>query len=204
VAVQTVFNHFATKEELFFDGRTPWVDEPAEVVRARRPDEPPLTALRSWTIRWIDEVAGRAADDERRGYLRTLGGSAALRAFELGLQQQAEQRLGTALAEAWRADPVAGPRIGSTPDGVRLAAGVAAALWVAGARTLLHELRSVHQDGVDREAIRGAVNALTERLFVRLEHGLEVVLGLPATTLDAPTLTITGPARAREDARRAG
>ena len=24
VAVQTVFNHFSSKEELFFDGRTPW------------------------------------------------------------------------------------------------------------------------------------------------------------------------------------
>ena len=33
VAVQTVFNHFATKEELFFDGRADWVDGAA----ARRP-----------------------------------------------------------------------------------------------------------------------------------------------------------------------
>jgi len=37
VAVQTVFNHFATKEELFFDGRTPWVEGPAAAVRTRRP-----------------------------------------------------------------------------------------------------------------------------------------------------------------------
>ena len=41
VAVQTVFNHFATKEELFFDGRTSWVDGPAEAVRSREPSVPP-------------------------------------------------------------------------------------------------------------------------------------------------------------------
>ena len=32
VAVQTVFNHFATKEELFFDGRVPWVEGPADAA----------------------------------------------------------------------------------------------------------------------------------------------------------------------------
>ena len=34
VAVQTVFNHFATKEDLFFDGRAPWVDGLAAAVLA--------------------------------------------------------------------------------------------------------------------------------------------------------------------------
>ena len=37
VAVQTVFNHFATKEELFFEGRADWVGGAARAVR-RRPD----------------------------------------------------------------------------------------------------------------------------------------------------------------------
>ncbi|WP_324275584.1 helix-turn-helix domain-containing protein [Blastococcus brunescens] len=46
VAVQTIFNHFATKEELFFDGRIPWVDGPADAVRRRPPGTSPLTALR--------------------------------------------------------------------------------------------------------------------------------------------------------------
>ena len=47
VAVQTVFNHFATKEELFFDGRTPWVDTLADSVRQRDPSVSPLSALRA-------------------------------------------------------------------------------------------------------------------------------------------------------------
>ena len=34
VAVQTVFNHFATKEELFFADRADWVDGAAEAVRS--------------------------------------------------------------------------------------------------------------------------------------------------------------------------
>ena len=54
VAVQTVFNHFATKEELFYDGRTPWVDGLANAVRARTPSVAPLTALRDRP----DQLAG--------------------------------------------------------------------------------------------------------------------------------------------------
>ena len=53
VAVQTVFNHFATKEELFFDGRTPWVDGPARAVRTREAGVSPLVALRAYLV---DEI----------------------------------------------------------------------------------------------------------------------------------------------------
>src|SRR4051812_6344987 len=35
VSVQTVFNHFASKEELFFADRAAWVDGPAAAVRDR-------------------------------------------------------------------------------------------------------------------------------------------------------------------------
>src|SRR3954463_5336362 len=49
VAVQTVFNHFATKEELFFDGRVPWLEGPAAAV-AGRGQVPPLTALRVYLV----------------------------------------------------------------------------------------------------------------------------------------------------------
>jgi DNA-binding transcriptional regulator YbjK len=43
VAVQTIFNHFATKEELFFDGHTPWVDGSADAVRTRAAGVPALS-----------------------------------------------------------------------------------------------------------------------------------------------------------------
>jgi hypothetical protein len=34
MSVQTIFNHFASKEELFFDGRTAWVDGPPRRSRS--------------------------------------------------------------------------------------------------------------------------------------------------------------------------
>src|SRR6201747_922063 len=58
VAVQTVFNHFATKEELFFDGRTPWVEGPAMAVRSRAAHVAPLTALRTYLVDLVHARVG--------------------------------------------------------------------------------------------------------------------------------------------------
>jgi AcrR family transcriptional regulator len=176
VAVQTVFNHFATKEELFFDGRTPWVDGPAEVVRSRRPDETPLAVLHEYTAGWIRAAAGRSGSDERRRYVTTLAASPALRGFEPCLEQRAEKRLSAALCEAWSGAVAEGRDIDS-----RMAADLTAALWVAGARTLLVELRTVFDEDVDATAVRTAVVELADRLFDRLETGLATLLDLPAS-----------------------
>jgi AcrR family transcriptional regulator len=178
VAVQTVFNHFATKEELFFDGRTPWVDGPAEAVRSRRHDQGPLAALREYMAEWIRAAAGRSGSAERRIYVSTLAASTALRGFELALEHRAEQRLAVALGEAWAATPDAGVE-GRDVD-IRMAADLAAALWVAGTRTLLVELRRVHEKGADAEAVRTVVVHMGDRLFDRLETGLAALLDLPA------------------------
>src|SRR4051794_10812169 len=80
VAVQTVFNHFATKEELFFDGRVGWVDGPAEAVRSRQPSEPPLTALRTYLVQLVAERVSSHVCPERRRAVATLEASDALRA----------------------------------------------------------------------------------------------------------------------------
>jgi AcrR family transcriptional regulator len=175
VAVQTVFNHFPTKEELFFDERTPWVDGPAEAVRSRRPDRDPLAVLRGHTVQWIREAAEGTDSEERRSYLATLMGSSSLMAFELGLEQRAEKALSTALAEVWSACPSAGRRALD----IRLAADLTAALWFAGARTLLTELRTVDDLDDDAAATRALVAQLADRLFERLETGLATLLDLP-------------------------
>lgn len=198
VAVQTVFNHFPTKEELFFDGRTPWVDEPAEAVRSRRPDESPLAALREWTACYITQAAECDADDERRTYVATMAASPTLRAFELSLLQRAERRLAAALLEAW----TSAPSVRGDEVGVRMAADLAAALWVAGARSLRVELRGVEDDGTDAAAVRSAVVTLAEKLFDQLERGLGELLGLPGSELSEPTLNLPGPALTRRAARR--
>src|SRR4051812_50104222 len=44
VAVQTGFNHFATKEDLFFDGPTPWVEGAAAAGPPRPGAGPPPVA----------------------------------------------------------------------------------------------------------------------------------------------------------------
>lgn len=77
VAVQTVFNHFPTKEDLFFDDAS-WVTGPAEAIRAAPPGEPPLETLRK---HYLNAVRQR----HELGYLaswpdfkRTIEGSPAL------------------------------------------------------------------------------------------------------------------------------
>lgn len=62
VAVQTVFNHFPTKEDLFFDDLH-WVDGPPDALRAA-PGQPPVATLEA-----DYRAAVRRMDD--RGYLAT-------------------------------------------------------------------------------------------------------------------------------------
>ena len=97
VAVQTVFNHFTTKEELFFDGRVPWVTGPAAAVRDREPGVAPLLALRAHLIDTVTGLVSSMACPERRCYLATLGASDSLRARERELIHEAETLLAQAL-----------------------------------------------------------------------------------------------------------
>ena len=89
VAVQTVFNHFATKEELFFDGRADWVDgaarrrprprrgRAAAERAARAPDWP--RSPRTWTS---------LSDPAHRAMIATLEASPALSAYERELHHE--------------------------------------------------------------------------------------------------------------------
>src|SRR6266508_3482397 len=65
VSAKTVFNYFATKEDLVLDGREETEAELVRVVRERAPDESILSAVRRPTLL----VAGRlnALPAERRG-----------------------------------------------------------------------------------------------------------------------------------------
>src|SRR3954468_4326551 len=103
VAVQTVFNHFATKEDLFFDDRTPWVTGPADAVRRRSPGEPPLAALRRYLLGLVGSLAAAHHTAERRSFISTIEASPALRVREMELVHESERRLAEALAEAWSA-----------------------------------------------------------------------------------------------------
>src|SRR3954463_3161559 len=75
VAVQTVFNHFPTKEDLFFDGRVPWVEGPAEAVRNRGAGVAPLCALRRYLVEAAGTLVQAHGSPERRRQMATLEGS---------------------------------------------------------------------------------------------------------------------------------
>ncbi|WP_199506357.1 TetR/AcrR family transcriptional regulator [Geodermatophilus sp. TF02-6] len=137
VAVQTVFNHFSTKEELFFDGHIPWVDGPATAVRARTPGVAPLTALHAHLTDRVGAYVRSLATPEGRSFAMTLEASPALRAHERELHHESINLLAEALLEAWQADGGV-PPLASDP---RTAASVTAAVWLAAVRTLVREQR---------------------------------------------------------------
>jgi AcrR family transcriptional regulator len=185
VAVQTVFNHFSGKEELFFADRTPWLDGPADAVRTRPAGVPPLAALRGYATELVRTALEEDCTAEGRAVLATLAASPALQAALPTLHRKSERRLAAALAEAWRPAgcTAAAPDGGEEPAPlreVRIAASLTAALWVAAARTLLTELNRLPEDGAGDAGTRAAVEQLAERVFDRLETSLATLLDLPA------------------------
>jgi AcrR family transcriptional regulator len=162
VAVQTVFNHFATKEELFFDGRVPWVDGPAEAVRSRGTSEPPLTALRSYLVGLITSLVSSMASPERLRYVTTVEKSESLRAHERELVFEAERRLAVALTDAWTSGTDGLP----APHDPATAASLTAAVWLSAGRVLVVGQRALVDAG-----------ACPEKLATRVETIAASVLG---------------------------
>lgn len=167
VAVQTVFNHFATKEELFFTGRTPWVEAPAEAVRSRPADVPPLAALRPALVAEVEAHIAGLADPAHRGMVVTLTASPALQVSERELNDQARAHLQAALLEAWSAEDG-----GYRPADVHLAAALVAATWTAAVRTVAAEARSPLPDLTEVPDRAKAAAALAEQVLAGLEAAL--------------------------------
>jgi AcrR family transcriptional regulator len=173
VAVQTVFNHFATKEELFFDGRTPWVEGPAAAVRTREPSVPPLVALRAYLVETVRGLVASHTAAERRRYVATLEASGPLRVQERELVHAAELRLRDALCEAWESEI----DVPGTPADPATAAALVAAVWLAAARTMVLEQRPVLTDGACPEKTAVDAMNLADRVLGQLEIGVALVHG---------------------------
>jgi AcrR family transcriptional regulator len=193
VAVQTVFNHFATKEELFFDGRTPWVEGPAESVRSREPSIAPLTALRRYLVPLCGELVGSLASREKRRYTATLQASEALRSRERELVFESERLLTAALLEAWTCPP--GDHAADVPGDPHRAAPLIAGIWLTAGRVMVQENRPLVDDGADPLALASAVEDTAACLYAQMETALGVVAG----RADVPA-----PSRPLVTARRAG
>lgn len=171
VAVQTVFNHFATKEELFFDGRAPWVDGPADAVRRREPGTSPLTALRAHLVQMVHDLLSSLATAERRTYLATVHSSEALRTHERELMHEAEQRLSAALLDAWTT-----PGEHAPPD-PHVVAPITAAVWLAAIRVVMVDRRTALVQGGTPEEAAEAAHAFTDRLLGQMETTLRILHG---------------------------
>ncbi|MCA0144913.1 TetR/AcrR family transcriptional regulator [Blastococcus sp. LR1] len=162
VAVQTVFNHFSTKEELFFDGRTPWVTGPADAVRDRTPGMTAHTALRNYLVALVRGRFGALASVKSRTYLRTIEGSDALLAHERDLIHECERRLTEALHEVWASPD---DRDGIVSQDPATAATLTAATWLGAARALIIGQRSRVTAGACPLEIAETLGQLAERFF---------------------------------------
>lgn len=178
VAVQTVFNHFSTKEELFFDERAPWVDGPATAVRTRDASVPPLTALRAYFVDLVADRVGSHRNPHRRRTVAALEASETLRAHERLLMHEAEARLRLALLDAW-AD-----RDTEAPHDPEPAALMIASVWVAAVGSLVLGQRPRLTAGADPEATAASAVELADRVLRQLEIGANAVHGrhTPAAT----------------------
>jgi AcrR family transcriptional regulator len=150
VAVQTVFNHFESKETLFFDGRTPWVEGTAAAISQRPPGTDPVRALRRYLEQDLAEVLHQECRPENRGYVEALANSAGLQARERTLVELAGLRVAEELATAlaaggWDAAPVADPTTARV-----LSRLIADLFMVAGRALVLENRRLVLAPDADR------------------------------------------------------
>jgi AcrR family transcriptional regulator len=165
VAVQTVFNHFATKEELYWSERTPWVVGPETAVRERPAGVPALRALREHLVAAIaDHVEGLATPEGRR-LVTVMGSSPVLQSAERELVHETERRLRAALLAAWAGPGAEEPR----PVRPEVTAGLVAATWIAATRVLVTERREPLPAPEDVPGLAAAARELAARLFVRFE-----------------------------------
>ena len=185
VAVQTVFNHFASKEELFFDGRGPQIDAPSEAIRSRGAGVPPLTALRDFLVGLARTQLSALAEEQRRRYMRTLLDSDTLRAYERELLIEAERRLAATLTEALREGDAT--RLPIPADPVTSAA-VVAAMWCSAVRVLIHSNRERLTSGAFPEDLAGEVEGLVADLLTQLESDASMMVGPPTT----PDVSLSG------------
>ncbi|WP_433794445.1 TetR/AcrR family transcriptional regulator [Actinoplanes sp. CA-252034] len=188
VSVNTVFNYFPTKEDLFFDRQDEVVQRLARAVRGRTDGETAATAVHRAFLQRLDHddpTLGLQPGAER--FWRVVDESPALMARARLLRELTETALADALADAPPPDDhmaAAPPSDTLPPDalpsGDRMAAGppsdtlppgdrMAAALIAAADHALHAEIRERVAGGESPAGIRSAVRALAGRAFAALD-----------------------------------
>jgi AcrR family transcriptional regulator len=167
VSVQTVFNHVASKEELFFAERAEWVEGPARAIRTRAPGVRPKDALLRHLVGTVEGYArGATTDAQHRRMIEVLDSTPALLVYERSLHEEAVERLGAALAEAWGCldDDTSGACSSVLAE-------VTASVWMAAVRSIVMGMRSDPPSPGDDTVVRDTVR-LTERVLGDLNTNL--------------------------------
>ncbi|WP_113838998.1 TetR/AcrR family transcriptional regulator [Blastococcus sp. TF02A-26] len=167
VAVQTVFNHFSTKEELFFADRDAWVAASAAAVRGRAAAEAPEEALRRSLLATLEDYLGRLGEPSHRSMVATVAATPALQVHERELTEKSRRLLQEALVEAW-AEVVERRK----PDALRRAAALVAATWTTSVRTVADEYREPMPPPEEAPALAQEAVALLDRVLRGLESTL--------------------------------
>lgn len=136
VAVQTVFNHYPTKEDLYFAGRAPWVEGPAAAVALRAPGTGAVATAHAWITRHVLAVPGLLRRPAGGGFAEGAIASPSLRVHQRELLRAGEDRLARALRENWAT------RLGEA-DGIRLVAALTSALLLTTGRVALGEQMAI-------------------------------------------------------------
>lgn len=105
VSVNTIFNYFATKEELFFDQGSEVIDAPSRIVRERRAGESVIDALQRAYAEAAKDETRRSWSRTVRPFMATIDASPALRLRARVLRDQSEQRLAETLIGETGAKP---------------------------------------------------------------------------------------------------
>jgi AcrR family transcriptional regulator len=161
VSVNTVFNYFKTKEDLFFDRQQEFSEQHAAAFRDRRPGE---SAVKVFRRRFLDGLDTRSYytgfHEGADAWTRTIMESPALMARQREIMEQAEATLARALAEDTGADPD-----DITPR-------VAAAMITAAGNRLIREILQRKAAGESLTEMRQGVFEAAARTFDLLETGL--------------------------------
>jgi AcrR family transcriptional regulator len=160
VSEVTVFNHFRTKEDLFFGGLTAFEERILTAIAERRSGQSVLSAFMRTVAGGAEDLAKRERAASALQGARAISESRSLRARERELVDGYAERLAAMLAEETRSkagdlEPV-----------------VAAAALMAVHRALVLHVRGRLLDGWRGPRLVADVRAQTRRAFARLERGL--------------------------------
>jgi AcrR family transcriptional regulator len=159
VSEKTVFNHFATKEDLAFAGREQGIGQFVAGVRERPPDQSVLDAFRSLTHGVLDDVVA-AGHEDLVTVARIIGGSRALQERLTVGWESGAAAITAAVAET----------TGAAGDDL-VPAIVARTLWFTHRSVFLGALNGLLA-GEDREQLAARLRVAADRAYDQLAGGL--------------------------------